>query len=124
VPDAFEAMPPRADDGGCLLPAGAAPARRSEVVRHDLQRVQHVIEVLDLRDRPKSAERRADGLTQDRRFANSGVGDADGTVLFLQARASLVDVAELADVLAEDDDSRIALQREVETVVDDLEAVE
>ncbi len=106
------------------LPARGAPAHGGEIVGHDLQRVQHVVEILDLRDGTQAAHRGADGLAEDRALADAGVHDARDAVLFLQAEAALVDVAELADVLAEDDHPRIAAQGLVEALVDDLEAVE
>src|SRR6266576_2367975 len=117
-------MAARPDDDRALLPARGAPADRGQIVGHDLQRIENVVEILDLGDGPQSAQRGADGLADDRRLADAGVADAQQAVLFLQSGASLVDVAEFSDVLTEDDDARIAEQGVVETVVEDLEAVE
>ena len=96
-------------------------ARSSDMI---CSRVQEVVEVLDLGDGTQAAQRRADGLADDRALADAGVHDARDAVLFLQAEAALVDVAELADVFAEDDHARIAAQGVIEAVVEDLEAVQ
>src|SRR5688500_11764242 len=101
MPDPFEAMAAGAEDHRRLLAAGRAPAQRREVVRHDLQRVQEIVEVLNLRDGPEAAQRGTDGLAGDRALADAGVHHPPGAVLFLQTQAALVDVAELADVFAE-----------------------
>src|SRR5260370_1406789 len=116
-------MSARADDHRALLTAARAPAGRREVIGHDLNRVQQVIEILNLRDRPQPAQRGTDRLADDRAFANSGVGHTKLSVFFLKAGATLIDVAEFSDVFAEDDDARIAPQRLIETWIDDLESV-
>src|SRR5205814_8037882 len=111
MPDPFESMSARADDDRRFLTAGAAPAHRGEIVRHDLQRVQQVIEILNLRDRTQSAQRGADRLSYDRALANAGIGDEPQSEFFLETGAVLIHVAELADVFADDDDARLASSR-------------
>src|SRR5438093_4474367 len=124
MPDSLQAMSARADDHRALLTAAGSPARHRQIVRKDLDGVEDVVQVLNLGDRPQSAKRRADRLADDRAFTNAGVGDAQLAVFRLQAGATLVDVAELSDVFAEDDHRRIAAESVIEAVVDDLESVQ
>src|SRR5689334_8618792 len=107
MPDAFQAMAARADDDRRLLPTGGAPAQRGQIVREDLQRIEDVVEILDLGDRTKAAHGRTDRLSGDGALADSRVHHPPHSMLFLEPEASLVDVAELADVFAEDDEARI-----------------
>ena len=122
MPDALQPVAARADDHRRLLAALRAPAQGRQVVGQDLQRVEQVVEVLDLGDRAQPAQRHADRLAEDRRLADAGVGDPQLAVLLLQAGEALVDVAELADVLAEGDELRVARQRASKQAVQDLEA--
>src|SRR2546425_10258119 len=124
VPDPLQPMAFRPDEHRRLLPARGAEVERREIVGRDLERVEHVVNVLDVDDGSKAAERGADTLTQDRGLADAGVGDAQLAVLRLQALEDEVHVAELADVLADDDDPRIALEVLVEAADEQLPAVD
>ena len=73
---------------GAFCPPARAPAQRGEVVGQDLQRVEQVVEVLDLGDRAQPAHRHADRLADDGGLADAGVGDAQLAVLLLQVRRS------------------------------------
>src|SRR5438876_62398 len=101
-----------------------AEVQRREIVGRDLQRVEQVVDVLDVDDGPETAERGADPLTDDRGLADAGVGDAQLAVLGLQTFEHEVHVAELAHVLADDDDPRIALEVLVEAADEQLPAVD
>src|SRR6266513_1373455 len=103
---------PRSDE--TIVAIGGAPVQRREVVGRELERVEQVVDVLDVHDRPESPKGRADPLPQDRRLAYAGVDNALLAVLCLQSLEDEVDVAELSDVLAEDEDPRVALQVRVE----------
>src|SRR5581483_3934629 len=74
--------------------------------------------------RTETAQRGTDRLPHDGGLANAGVADAQQAVLLLQSRAALIHIAELADILTEDDDARIAPQCVIETMIEDLEAVQ
>ena len=124
VPDALETMPAGADDDRRLLPALGPPAQRRQIVRHDLQRVEQVIEVLDLGDGADPAQGEPDRLTQDCHLANPGVRHPQLAVLLLQADKTLIDVAQLAQVLAKGHEIAIAVQGRIETSVEHLEAVD
>ena len=115
VPDALQAVAAGAHDDRRLLPAGGAPVQRRQVVGHDLQGVEQVIEVLDLGDRAQAAQGQADRLPEDGRFADAGIGDAQRAVFLLQAAEALVDVAQLADILAKGDQARLAGEGGIES---------
>src|SRR5256712_3544902 len=124
VPDPLQPMALRPDEDGRLLPTRGAEVERREIVGRDLQRVKQVVDVLDVDDGPEAAERGADPLTDDRGLADAGVGDAQLAVLGLQTFEHEVHVAELAHVLADDDDPRIALEVLVEAADEQLPAVD
>ena len=104
----------RADQDRRFLAAAGAPTQRREIVGRELQRVEQVVDVLDIDDRSEAAQRRADALSEDRRLAYARVDDALLAVLGLESLKDEVDVTELSDVLAEDDDARIAPEVRVE----------
>ena len=89
-------------------------AQRREVVRRDLERVEEVVDVLDIDDRAQPTHRDADPLPQDRRLADPRVDDALPAVLRLESLVDEVHVAQDADVLAHDHDARIARHVRVE----------
>ncbi len=122
VPDALQPMSARAHDDRRLLSACGTPAQGGQVVAHDLQRVQHIIEILNFRDRAQSAHGHADGLPEDGGFADARVGHAQRAVFFLHALEALVDVAEESHILTEADHARVAPEDGVEGGVDHLEA--
>src|SRR5687767_11604900 len=124
MPYAFQPVTAGADDDRCFLSAPGAPAQRSQVVGKNLQRIEHVVEVLDLGEWPQASHGHPDGLPHDRALADSGIGVPVQTILLLQACAALIDVAEASDVLAHEGNSGVPLQRGIETGIEDLEPVE
>src|SRR5207237_9638020 len=114
VPDALETVALRADEHRRLLTPAGAPAQGRKVVRRELQRVQQVVDVLDVDDRPQTAQRRADPLTEDGGLADARVADAMHAVPRLQALEHEVHVSETAHVLSEDHETRIAREVLVE----------
>src|SRR5207245_6171904 len=108
MPDSDQAMPFRANYHRRLLSAHRPPVQRRKVVRRRLQRVEEVVEVLDIADRPQPAHGGADRLAEDRRLADPGVRQPQLSVLRLQSLEREVDVAQPADVLADDEDAWIA----------------
>ena len=94
-----------------------------EVIGCELERVEEVVDVLDVDDRPEAPQSRADPLPEDGRLADAGVDDALLAVLRLQTFEYEVHVAELADIFAEDEDARIAREIRVEAAQEDHPAV-
>ena len=122
VPDALEPVAARADDRrGALLAVGAVE-RRGEVVRQGRERVDEVVEVLDLGDGAQAPQREPDRLADDGPLADPRVEHALLAVLGLQPGESLVDVADLPDVLPERHHARVALEEAVEEAVEHAEA--
>src|SRR5688572_18902256 len=119
MPDTFEAMAAGADDDRGLLASGGAPAQRRQVVGHDLERVEQIVEVLDLGDRAQPAQGHPDRLADDRELPDAGVRDPQVAVLLLQVREALVDVAQTADVLTQREEAWLALESGVEAGVED-----
>ena len=72
----------------------------------------------DLDDRPGAGERRAHGGAHEAELAGRGVAHALDPELFLQAPALRVDAAGLADVLAHEEDARVALQLAAQRLAD------
>ena len=124
MPNPDQAMPLGANDHRRLLPADRPPVQRRKVVRRRLQRVQEVVEVLDVADRPQPAHGGADRLAEDRRLADPGVRQPQLSVLCLQSLEHEVDVAQPADVLADDEDAWIAREVGVEVADEHLPAVD
>ena len=98
--------------------------QRRQVVRHRLQGVEHVIEILDLGDGAQAAQHQADALPQDGRLADAGIADAEVAVFLLQPRHRLIDAAEIAHVFAKSNHAGIAGQKTVEETIQDFEAID
>ena len=124
MPDADQPVALGPDHDRRFLPADGSPVERGQVVRSHLQRVEEVVEVLDVADRPEATHRGADGLAEDRRLADAGIGQAQVAVLRLQALEHEVHVAKPAYVLADDEDARIARKVGVEVAKQDHAAVD
>ena len=116
MPDADQPVTLRPDDHGRLLTADAAPVNRRQVVRSVLERVQQVVEVLDVADRPQATHRTAGGLAEDCRLSDAGVGQSQLAVLRLQALEHQVHVAQPPHVLADDEDARVAREVSLEVL--------
>ena len=114
----------RADDDRRLLAADGAPVQGGEVVRGDLERVEEVIEVLDVADRPQAAHRSADRLAQDRGLANAGVGQPQVSVFRLQTLEHEVHVAQPPDVLTDYEQPRVPREVGVEVAKQHLAPVD
>ncbi len=108
MPDAFQTMTARPHNDRRGLSANCTPVQIRQIVGHDLQRVQNVIEVLDFTNWAQTAHRHADRLPKDCHLADTGVGHAQRAVLFLHALETLVHVTEETNILAKRDDARVA----------------
>ena len=75
---------------------------------------------LDLAHRPVAAHRQAHRGADDPRFGERGVDDAVLAEVLLQAVGDPEDAAELADVLAHDEDLRVVLHRPAQARVERL----
>src|SRR6266852_917767 len=107
MPDADETVTLGAHDDRRLLASGRSPVQAGKVVRGELQRVEEIVEVLDVADRPQPTHGGADGLPEDRRLADAGVGQAKIAVLRLEAFEHEVHVAQAPDILADDEKARV-----------------
>ena len=107
VPDAFETMSARADDDRRGLSACCTPVQVCKIVGHDLQRVQHIIEILNFTDGSQAAHGHPNRLPQDRRFPNARIHHAQRAVFFLHPFETLVYIAKEADILTERDHARV-----------------
>ena len=103
MPDALQPVAACADNDRRSLSADRAPVQAGQVIRHNLQRVQQIIEILDLTDRAEAAHGHADCLAQDGHFADAGVGHAQCAIFFLHSLKTLVHVAQVTDILAKSD---------------------
>ena len=68
----------------------------------------------------KSAHGHADALPDDGRFPDTGIGNPQFTVFFLQAFQRLVNPADLSDILTENQRLREMLKDIIEIVAQDL----
>ena len=94
-----------------------------QVIGCELERVEEIVDVLDVHDRPEAPEGRANALPKYGCLANAGVDDALLAVLGLQSLEDEIDVAELPDVLAEDEDAWVACEVLVEAAEEHHPAV-
>ena len=92
VPHPFQPVSTGADNDGRFLPPPRAPTHRRQIIRHDLQGVQNVIEVLDFGDGAQAAHGHANRLSHNRRLADARVADAQVAVFGLQTRHRLVHI--------------------------------
>ena len=83
------------------------------------RRVDEAVE-LDLADRPVAAQRQADRRADDARLGERGVDDPVLAEVLLQPVGDPEDAAELADVLAHDEDLRVGLHGLAQAHVDAL----
>src|SRR3989442_7924576 len=121
--DALEAMAFGANENRRFLASAGAQMQRREVVGGELERVEQVVHVLDVDDGAQSSERGADPLPEDGRLADPRVDHPLIAVLGLQPLEDQVHVAELPDVLAENDDARVAPQVLIEAANQDEPAI-
>src|SRR4051794_40573004 len=99
----------------------ARPVRHLRQLADDLVvgRVDEPVE-LDLADRPVTAQRQADRGADDAALGERGVDDPVLAEVLLQPVGDPEDTAELADVLAHDEDLRVVLHRRAQAGVDGL----
>src|SRR6185312_5305374 len=100
MPDALEPVSAGANDHRGGLAARGTVLQGRKVIAKWLQAVEKVVYILDLGDRPETAEGHADALAHDGEFPDAGIEDAVGAVSRLQARKALIDVADLPQVFA------------------------
>ena len=93
-----------------------------KIIRHNLQGIQDIIKVLDFGNGSQSAHCHADGLSQDRRFADARICHAHGAVFFLHPLEALVHIAELAHVFTERNETRLTSQCGIERGIDHFKA--
>src|SRR6266498_5619247 len=101
MPDSLQAMPTRADDDGCSLSTCRTPMQCREIVRHNLQRIQKIIQILNFADWSQPAHRHANRLPQNCRFTDARIGDAQRAVFILHSLETLVHVAKKTNILSE-----------------------
>ena len=99
------------------LPAGPVAHLRELADDLVVRRVDEAVE-LDLADRPVAAQGQADRRADDAGLGERGVDDAVLAEVLLQAVGDPEDAAELADVLAHDQDLGVVLQRPPQTHVE------
>src|SRR5690606_10068763 len=99
----FQAMTTGADNQGCLLPASRAPTQVGEVVCHNLEGIEQIIEILNLGNWTQSAQCQANALTEDCGFAYTSIGDAKDAVFILQTAKALVDITQVTNVFTKGD---------------------
>src|SRR5262245_31361614 len=124
MPDTFEPVPARSDDDRSLLPAVCSPPEVCQIVRDNLERIQKVIQVLDLRHRSQPAHGHADRLPDNGGFPNPGVGNALDAVFLLEVSPSLIDTAKMADIFSKGDQLWIALESLVEIGAKDFKPLQ
>ena len=112
------------DHHGRLLPADRSPVEGRQVVRGGLQRVEEIVEVLDVADRAQASHGRTDRLAEDRRLPNTGVGEAQLSVLRLQTLEDEVDVAQPPHVFTDHENPWVTSEVGVEVAHQDLPAVD
>src|SRR5216683_2592651 len=123
MPDAHETVTLGAHDHRRLLAAGRPPVQAGEVVGGELQRVEEIVEILDVADRPQPAHGRADGLPKDGGLADAGVGQPKIAVFRLQSLEHEVDIAQPPNILADYEKTRVTREVGVEVAQQDLAAV-
>ena len=108
------------DDRGEELAARAVAQPRR--LRHDLVVARiDVVGELDLRDGPEAVGAHADGDADDAGFVDRRVEAARLAVFALQALGAAEDAAEIADVLAEHDDTLVLGHLAIHRVADRLD---
>src|SRR5690606_22279189 len=113
MPYTFESVTARADDHRRFLAALRAILQTRQIICKRLQRIDEVIEILDLRDRSQAAQGSANALADDCGLADAGVCYAKFTILFLKSCKPLVYVADLTHILTYGKYGGVAFQRSV-----------
>ena len=98
-----------------------APVVAREHVDDRVERARDEVGELELHDRPQTDERGPGGQTGEPGLGDRGVDHAPRPVLVEEALGHLEGAAELADVLADDEDVRVALHLVVQRCPDGLE---
>ena len=94
----FEAVSAGAHDKRTALLSLCTVVKGGHIVAQGLQSIKQVIQVLDLRDRPQSAQRQSHALPHDRKFANAGIEYPVRSVFGLEAGKALVYIADKTEV--------------------------
>ena len=84
---------------------------------------EDVVGELDLNDRPQPVDSHSESRRHDAAFREWRVEHAVRAVLLLQPVSGPEDAAEVADVLAVDDDILVALEHDVQSAVEGLDHV-
>src|SRR5690606_19786583 len=106
-----------------LLAALCAVMQAGQIISERLQRINQVIQVLDLCYGPESPECGPDSLSYDRGLANTRIGYPQFSMLLLQSCETLIYIADLADILADRKDRWVTFEGQVETCPQHLPAV-
>ena len=107
---------------GAFCPPRVRYCKCGQVVADDLQAIEQVIEILDLRDGPEAAHGQANALPDDGGFTDTGIGNPHLAVFCLQAFQCLVHPANLADIFPENQCFRVVPEDIIEIVPQNLPA--
>ena len=110
------------DERGGVLPSRAV-AELPQLVHDLIEGGEDEVAELDLGHRLEAVHGHPDGGADDPALRERRIDDAGLAEFLVEPGGGAEDAAELADVLAEEDDARIALHLDPECVVDGLDDV-
>src|SRR6266550_7957709 len=117
-------MPLGPEDDRRFLTTDGAPMQARQIVGCRLERVQEIVQVLDVAYRAQAAHGRADRLAEDCCLSNAGISEPQVSVFCLQALENEVHIAKLANVLADYEQARVTREVGVKVAKQNLPAVD
>ena len=98
MPDAFQTMAPCANDQRCSLLAYCSKMHSCQVIAQWLQSINEIVQVLNFGDRSQTSHSKADTLSHNRQFANTGIKYSAFSMFCLQPCKSLVHIPDKTEI--------------------------
>src|SRR5690606_3062465 len=116
MPNAFKSVPSGPDNKWCFLASFGSVMQRSQIVAYNIKCIKHIVQILNLGNRTKSAKRHTNTLTNYGCFPYAGVCNTRFTILFLQAFQPLVYITYSTRVFSKNEYFRMFVQQGIKII--------
>ena len=123
MPNAFKSVSACANDCRCFLSATSSPLHCRQIITHQLQCIEEIIQILNLNDWFESSHGKTNSLTKYRGLTDACIGNAQESILCLQSTESLIHIAQLSYIFAECHNAWIIIEMIIKTCIHDFRTI-
>src|SRR5690606_301734 len=119
MPNAFKSVSSGPDNKWCFLASFGSVMQRSQIVAYNIKCIKHIVQILNLGNRTKSAKCHTNTLTNNGCFPYTGICNARFAIFFLQAFQTLVYITNSTRIFAKNKDFRVFVQQGIKIIPND-----